>query len=61
MALILSVILFAAFVGNVVLSSVTNDPILGDVAEMLVLFAASIAFVAAILQREAKAKSNNSQ
>lgn len=58
MALLISGILFFAYVGNVVLGATTSAPILSDVQEMLILFAASIAFVAAILKREAEAKNN---
>ena len=59
MILAISAILFALFAGNVVLGATTGSPILGDVSEMLVLFAASIAFVAEILRREALANNNN--
>ncbi len=59
MILAISACLFAIFAANVVLGAVTGSPILGDVPEMLVLFAASIAFVAVILQREALAQNNN--
>lgn len=56
MALLISGVLFAAFFGNVMLGAFSGSPILNDVQEMLLLFAASIAFVAAILKREAQAK-----
>ena len=58
MILAISGILFAVFAGNVVLGAATGSPILGDVAEMLVLFAASIVFVAEILRREAFVENN---
>ncbi|MEM7462337.1 MAG: hypothetical protein AAF362_06605 [Pseudomonadota bacterium] len=63
MTLAISAFLFAIFAANVVLGAITGSPILGDVPEMLVLFAASIAFVAVILQREALAENekDNSQ
>lgn len=61
MALAISVILFLVYVANVVLGAMTAAPLLSDVSEMLVLFAASIFFVAAILRREAAAKKDNDQ
>jgi len=61
MALWASGVLFFLFVANVVLGSATGSPVLGDVPEMLILFAASICFVAAILRRETEAQSNNNQ
>ena len=59
MALIASALLFVVFAVNVAMGSFTGAGFLGDVGEMLLLFAASIAFVAAILDREAAAKKNN--
>lgn len=56
MQLILSAILFSVFALNVIAGSMGGTVYLGDVQEMLVLFAAAIAFVAAILKREAAAK-----
>lgn len=56
MALIAASLLFGVFVINVIMGSATGAGFLGDVGEMLLLFAASIAFVAAILKREAAAK-----
>lgn len=61
MALAVSAVLFLIFATNVVMGSSTGTTFLGDVSEMLVLFAASIAFVAAILRREARAKEKNTQ
>ncbi|MBO6640462.1 MAG: hypothetical protein JJ920_20685 [Roseitalea sp.] len=52
-------LLFLAFVGNVVSGSIDGTAILSNVQEMLLLFAASIIFSAAILIAEAKAKSKN--
>lgn len=49
-------VLFAIFVVNVSMGSVTGSPMIGIVGEMLLLFAASIAFVVAILKREAQEK-----
>ena len=54
-------ILFLIFVANVVLGAVSGSPMIGDVAEMLILFTASVLFVAVILRREADAKENNNQ
>ena len=56
MFLIASGILCAIFVLNVVLGAVGAGGFMGDVGEMIVLFLASIAFVAAILKREASEK-----
>ncbi len=63
MALLISALLVVVFVANVAIGSVSGNPILGNVPEMLLLFAASIFFVAAILKHEAAAKnkSNNDQ
>lgn len=61
MRLALALILFAIFGANVVLGSVGAGGFLGDVPEMLTLLAASIAFVAAILQREAAEKRSKEQ
>ena len=49
-------ILLIVFVTNVVLGSFGFGGFLNEVGEMLTLLAASIAFVAAILKREAAAK-----
>lgn len=59
MALILASILFVIFAANVVIGATTGARFLDDLGEMLVLFAASIAFVAAILRREANTKKRN--
>ncbi|KZM51787.1 hypothetical protein [Labrenzia sp. OB1] len=50
---------FVIFVINVSMGSITGTPLLGIVSEMILLFAASIAFVIAILKREAEAKPGN--
>ncbi len=59
MFLLLAIILFGGFAANVAMGSFGEKPILGDVGEMVLLFTASLAFVAAILKREAVAKRNN--
>ena len=59
MALAIAVILFLIYLANVVAGAMTSAPFVGDVYEMLILFAASIFFVAAILRREADAKKDN--
>lgn len=53
MFLIASIVVFAVYFANVVMGAFANSAFLGDVSEMLVLFAASILFVVAILKREA--------
>lgn len=53
MWLAISCVVFGIFAGNVVLGSTLRISFLGDVGEMLVLFAAAICFVVAILQKEA--------
>ncbi len=55
---VVGAVLFAIFIGNVVIGAFGGTQFLDDVREMLVLFAASLAFVVLILQREAAAKSN---
>lgn len=59
MSLILAGVLFAAYLANVVTGSVSGTALLGDVGEMLLLFAASVAFVFGILKCEDTAKKNN--
>ena len=53
MFLAASIIVFATYFANVALGAFANSAFLGDVGEMLVLFAASILFVVAILKKEA--------
>lgn len=53
MALVVSGLFMLAFVSNVVLGAFTAQAPVGDVGEMLLLLGASVAFVAAILTREA--------
>lgn len=48
-----SIIVFCIYFANVALGAFAGAAFLGDVGEMLVLFAASILFVVAILKREA--------
>lgn len=59
MFLIASFIVFAAFFANVALGAFADAAVLGDVGEMLVLFAATILFVVAILQKEADRKNKD--
>ncbi|NVO58021.1 hypothetical protein HW561_19680 [Rhodobacteraceae bacterium B1Z28] len=61
MLLTLALLLFAVFGTNVVLGSMGMGGFLGDVSEMLILLAATIAFVAAILQKEAAEKRSKEQ
>ena len=61
MALGISGILLAVFVANLLLGVTSGSAFLGDVGEMLLLFATSIAFVAAILKREADEKKKNQE
>ncbi len=59
MPLIAAVVLFAVFTLNVALGSMGATRFLGDVGEMLLLFAATIAFVVAILGKQAAEKQKN--
>lgn len=61
MSFALAGLLFLAFVGNVISGSLNGVAILSNVQEMLLLFAAAIAFSAAILSAEAKAKIKNQE
>lgn len=54
MLLALAAVLFAAFVINVSIGSFGGTPLLGNVGEMILLFAVSIAFTASVLKKEAK-------
>ena len=60
MYLVASIIVFVLYFTNVALGAFAQAAVLGDVGEMLVLFAASILFVVAILQKEADRKEKNS-
>lgn len=53
MFLIVAAAFFAAFTLNVAMGSTGSGAFLDDVGEMLCLFAAAIAFVVAVLRREA--------
>lgn len=54
--MLMAAALFLAYFANVVAGAFDIGVFLGDLAEMLVLFAASILFTIAILQREARAQ-----
>ena len=56
MALVIATICFVGFVGEVILGAFAGISVLSDVQEALVLFLGSVAFVAEILRREARAK-----
>ncbi len=58
MYLVAAAVLFAIFLVNVALGAFSGSPFLGDVGEMLMLFAASIAFVVAVLRREEASKNS---
>ena len=51
--LILALICFIAFFSNVALGAARMGVVLGDIGEMLMLFAAAVFFVIGVLQREA--------
>jgi hypothetical protein len=53
--LIAALVCFVAFFTNVALGAAGAGAVLGDVAEMLTLFASSVFFVIGILLREADA------
>lgn len=57
MFLLISALIFVAFVANVLSGALLGQSFLTDVGEMITLFAASIAFTIAILKREAAARS----
>ena len=56
MAYVIAALLVAAFTANVALGALTGAPVVGNVAEMVVLFAAAIAFSVGILRSESAAK-----
>jgi hypothetical protein len=56
-ALWLALLLSAGFFADVALGAATGASLLSDVSQMLLLFAASIAFVIGTLQRERAARS----
>jgi len=55
-ALLAALALFATFFANVALGAFARAAFLGDVGEMLLLFAATLMFVVGILQRERAAR-----
>lgn len=59
MFLAASLIVFVVYFVNVALGAFAGSAFLGDVGEMLVLFAASVLFVVAILQKEADRKNQD--
>lgn len=61
MLLLASLVLFAVFFLNVVLGSMAGAAFLNDVQEMLLLLAASMAFVAETLIRETREKNLEKQ
>ncbi|MBD3677329.1 MAG: hypothetical protein HUJ27_02895 [Rhodobacteraceae bacterium] len=56
MALLAAAALFTIYFVNVAFGAFVGTPFFGDVAEMLLLGAASVCFVIAILKEEADAK-----
>ena len=54
MAMAIAALLFVTYVANVLSGALAGTTYLSDVQEALVLFAASIVFVAAILRAERK-------
>ena len=56
MFLIIAAVVFGIYIVNVVLGATGGATFVGDVGEMLLLFAAAIAFVIAVLRREAAEK-----
>ncbi len=59
MFLTASIVVFVIYFANVALGAFAGSAFLGDVGEMLVLFAASILFVIAILKIEADRNNKN--
>lgn len=59
MFLTASIVVFVIYFMNVALGAFAGSAFLGDVGEMLVLFAASILFVIAILKIEADRNNKN--
>ena len=57
MPYVIAFVLVAAFTANVVVGAVGDGPIVSVVVEMLILFAAAIAFSVGILRSEASQKS----
>ncbi len=61
MPYVIALVLVAAFTANVVMGAVGEAPIVGNVAEMLILFAAAISFSVGILRSEARANSEKTK
>jgi hypothetical protein len=59
MFLAASIAVFVVYFSNVALGAFARNAFLGDVGEMLVLFAAVILFVVAILKKEADRNRKN--
>ncbi|MEM6467086.1 MAG: hypothetical protein AAF679_11365 [Pseudomonadota bacterium] len=59
MFLFASLIVFLIYFANVAAGAFGDQTFFGDVGEMLVLFAATILFVVAILQKEADRKNKD--
>jgi hypothetical protein len=57
MPYLIALVLVAGFTANVVLGAVGQDRFVGNVGEMLILFAAAISFSVGILRSEARANS----
>lgn len=47
-------ILFLVFISNVIVGATSGSPFLNDISEAILLFAASVCFVAVILRSEAR-------
>jgi hypothetical protein len=52
LALAIAALCLAGFTADVALGAVSQQSVIGDVGEMLVLFAACVAFVTGVLQKE---------
>jgi len=61
MPYLIALVLVAAFTANVVVGAVGDGPIVGNVAEMVILFLAAIAFSVGILRSEARENSDTAK
>lgn len=61
MPYLIALVLVAAFTANVVVGAVGDGPIVGNVAEMVILFLAAIAFSVGILRSEARENSDTTK
>ncbi|MBM1219854.1 hypothetical protein JQU17_06560 [Ponticoccus sp. SC2-23] len=61
MPYVVALVLVGMFTVNVVVGALGDSRIVGNVAEMLILFAASVSFSVGILRSEARAKSKKSR